>query len=168
MGGLTVKLGWGSTPVLLREVAVVNPEGARPRTGAATLDGEETVLGTALMLPGENGQLAARRVAAALDEIQKRLPAGVELRPLYNRSTLVDNVVRTVRNNLLEGAVLVVAIHLLLLGNWRGALIVVCVIPLAFVAGVARIANARIHRQLDESGSHRFWPVGRRRDCHRG
>ena len=156
MGGLTVKLGWGSTPVLLREVAVVNPEGARPRTGAATLDGEETVLGTALMLPGENGQLAARRVAAALDEIQKRLPAGVELRPLYNRSTLVDNVVRTVRNNLLEGAVLVVAIHLLLLGNWRGALIVVCVIPLAFVAGVAGLQTLGFTGNLMSLGAIDF------------
>ena len=137
MGGLTVKLGWGSVPVLLREVATVNPDGARPRTGAATLDGEEAVLGTALMLPGENGREVARRVDAALTEVQRRLPAGVELRPLYDRSTLVDGVLRTVRANLFEGAFLVVLIHLLMLGNWRGALIVVSVIPIAFAASVA-------------------------------
>ncbi len=147
MGGLTVKLGWGSVPVLLREVAAVNPEGARPRTGAATLDGEEAVLGTALMLPGENGRAVAQRVQTALNRLRKLLPAGVELRPLYDRSTLVDSVLRTVRANLLAGACLVVLMHLLLLGNWRGALIVVSVIPLAFAAGLAGL------RLLDLSGN---------------
>ena len=142
MGGLTVKLGWGAVPVRLREVATVNPEGAKIRTGAATLDGEEAVLGTALMLPGENGRVVAERVGALLPLLQKRLPAGVELRPLYDRSSLVENVLHTVRRNLWEGALLVVTMHLLLLGNWRGALIVVSVIPLAFAAGLAGLSVA--------------------------
>lgn len=156
MDGLTVKLGWGSVPVLLREVATVNPNGARPRTGAATLDGEEAVLGTALMLPGGNGRAVARRVDAALRQLRKRLPAGVELRPLYDRSTLVDNVLRTVRGNLLEGALLVVLMHLLLLGNWRGALIVVSVIPLAFVAGVAGLHALALSGNLMSLGAIDF------------
>lgn len=156
LGGLTVKLGWGAIPVLLREVATVNPDGARPRTGAATLDGEETVLGTALMLPGANGRVVADRVAAALADIQRRLPAGVELRALYDRATLVNKVVRTVRNNLLEGALLVVAIHLLLLGNWRGALIVVSVIPLAFAAGLAGLEALGLSGNLMSLGAIDF------------
>ncbi len=156
LGGLTVKLGWGALPVLLRDVATVNPEGARPRTGAATLDGEEVVLGTALMLPGENGRVVAGRVAAALADIQRRLPAGVELRPLYDRATLVNNVLQTVRNNLLEGALLVVAIHLLLLGNWRGALIVVSVIPLAFVAGLVGLHALGLSGNLMSLGAIDF------------
>ena len=156
MGGLTVKLGWGAVPVLLREVARVNPEGAKVRTGAATLDGEEAVLGTALMLPGENGRVVAGRVGALLADLQRRLPAGVELRPLYDRSTLVDDVLRTVRRNLWEGALLVVTMHLLLLGNWRGALIVVSVIPLAFVAGLAGLSIAGFSGNLMSLGAIDF------------
>ena len=156
LGGLTVKLGWGSVPVRLREVAKVNPEGAKPRTGAATLDGEEAVLGTALMLPGENGRVVARRVGALLADLTRRLPAGVELRPLYDRATLVDGVLGTVRRNLLEGALLVVTMHLLLLGNWRGALIVVSVIPLAFVAGLAGLSLAGFSGNLMSLGAIDF------------
>ena len=156
MGSLTVKLGWGALPVLLNQVARVNPEGAKPRTGAATLNGEEAVLGTALMLPGENGRVVARRVRALLTTVQQRLPAGVELRPLYDRSTLVDGVLTTVRRNLLEGALLVVTMHLLLLGNWRGALIVVSVIPLAFVAGLAGLSLAGFSGNLMSLGAIDF------------
>ena len=156
LGGLTVKLGWGALPVLLGQVAHVNPEGARPRTGAATLDGEEAVLGTALMLPGENGREVARRVGALLADLPRRLPAGVVLRPLYDRSTLVDSVLGTVRRNLLEGALLVVTMHLLLLGNWRGALIVVSVIPLAFVAGLAGLSLAGFSGNLMSLGAIDF------------
>ena len=156
LGGLTVKLGWGAVPVQLREVATVNPEGARVRTGAATLDGEEAVLGTALMLPGENGRVVAGRVGTLLADLQKRLPAGVELRPLYDRSTLVDNVLSTVRRNLWEGALLVVTMHLLLLGNWRGALIVVSLIPLAFVAGLAGLSLAGFSGNLMSLGAIDF------------
>lgn len=156
MGGLTVKLGWGAVPVLLREVARVNPEGARVRTGAATLDGEEAVLGTALMLPGENGRAVAGRIGALLAQLPKRLPPGVELRPLYDRSTLVEGVLQTVRRNLWEGALLVVTMHLLLLGNWRGALIVVSVIPVAFVAGLAGLSIAGFSGNLMSLGAIDF------------
>ena len=140
VAGLTVKTGWGATPVLTREVAEVRLDAA-PRFGAATVDGEEAVLGTALMLPGENGRAVARRFAAAVRAVAPRLPAGIELVPLADRSLLVDDVLRTVRRNLAEGAALVVLVLLVLLGNARAALIVAAVLPLAFLLGLAGLAG---------------------------
>jgi heavy metal efflux system protein len=129
---LPLKFGGAVGPLRVRDVAEVRI-GTRFRTGAATLDGQETVIGTTMMLAGANSREVSGRVKARLAEIQAKLPDGVELRTQYDRSILVGHTVATVERNLLEGAVLVVAVLLLLLGNWRAALIVAGAIPLSFL-----------------------------------
>lgn len=131
LSDLPVKYAGSPHPLLVKDVADV-VIGNAVRTGAATENGRETLLGTALMLVGENSRTVARAVQRQLLKIQSFLPAGVIIRPVYDRSELVDRTVRTVQNNLFEGAVLVVAVLLFLLGNWRAALIVATAIPLAF------------------------------------
>lgn len=103
------------------------------RRGAATMNGEETVLGTVLMLVGENSRVITERVREKIAEIEKTLPSGVHIRTLYDRSVLVDATLGTVEHNLLTGAVLVVVILILLLGHWRAALITAMAIPLALL-----------------------------------
>ncbi len=132
IANLPVKFGAGTQPLLVKDVAEVKL-GTKFRTGAATLDGHETVLGTVMMLAGENSRAVAIRVKARLAEIQTKLPAGVEIQTQYDRSILIDRTIGTVEKNLVEGAVLVVVVLLLLLGNWRAALIVACAIPLSFL-----------------------------------
>src|SRR5690606_6960047 len=105
-------------------------EGSELRTGAATENGREIVLGTVFMLIGENSRAVARRAAERLDEIQASLPEGVRAKAVYDRTRLVDRTIDTVRTNLWEGALLVIAVLFLLLGNLRAALITAAVIPL--------------------------------------
>ncbi|MGE0046506.1 MAG: efflux RND transporter permease subunit, partial [Hyphomonadaceae bacterium] len=107
--------------------------GQELRTGAATQNGQEIVLGTAVMLIGENSRDVAQAVSARLQEIQGTLPEGVVVRAVYDRTELVNRTIETVERNLLEGAVLVVVVLLLLLGNWRAALITAAVIPLSML-----------------------------------
>ena len=128
---LPIKFAGTTHPIRVRDVADV-VLGNAVRTGAATESGRETLLGTALMLVGENSRTVARSVQDRISEIQSYLPSGMMIRPVYDRSELVDRTVRTVQRNLFEGAVLVVAVLLLLLGNWRAALIVAAAIPIAF------------------------------------
>ena len=120
-------------PIRIADVAEV-AVGKELRTGAATRDGIETVLGTAMMLVGENSRTVAEDVAAKLDEVKTTLPPGVVLDAVYTRTSLVDKTIATVQTNLLEGALLVIAVLMLLLGNWRAALITAAVIPLAMLA----------------------------------
>jgi len=108
--------------------------GKELRTGAATYDGAEAVLGTVMMLLGENSRTVATRVHAKMDEIRKTLPRGVELTTVYNRSDLVNATLGTVEHNLIMGAVLVTIILLVLLGNIRAALITAFTIPLSLLA----------------------------------
>lgn len=103
------------------------------RRGAATLNGEETVLGTVLMLVGENSRVVTERVRDKIDEIEKSLPDGVHIKTLYDRSILVDATLGTVEHNLMTGALLVVVVLMLLLGHWRAALITALAIPLALL-----------------------------------
>src|SRR5690606_7412484 len=126
-------------PIRIADVADVS-FGRELRTGTATLNGEETVLGTVFMLLGENSRTVARDVAARLEEINATLPAGVQATALYDRSHLVDSTIRTVRNNLLEGAVLVIVVLFALLGNFRAALITALVIPLSLLFGLTGMA----------------------------
>jgi cobalt-zinc-cadmium resistance protein CzcA len=119
-------------PVRVRDVAEVSL-GRELRTGAATENGREVVLGTVFMLIGENSRAVARAVAARMQEIAPTLPKGVKAVPVYDRTTLVDKAIATVRNNLLEGAALVIAILFLFLGNLRAALITAMVIPLSML-----------------------------------
>lgn len=145
----------GSNPVRIRDVATVT-EGRDLRTGAATRDGEETVLGTAMLLIGENSRTVARRVAARLEDIAKSLPDGVVTRTVYDRTDLVEATIRTVENNLLEGAALVVAVLFLILGNIRAALVVACVIPLSMAMTVTGMVETRVSANLMSLGAIDF------------
>lgn len=145
----------GSNPVRIRDVATVT-EGRDLRTGAATRDGEETVLGTAMLLIGENSRTVARRVAARLGDIAKSLPDGVVTRTVYDRTDLVEATIRTVENNLLEGAALVVAVLFLILGNIRAALVVACVIPLSMAMTITGMVETRVSANLMSLGAIDF------------
>lgn len=119
-------------PIRIRDVATVEI-GRDLRTGAATDDGREVVLGTVFMLIGENSRTVSLAVAKKMKQINQTLPAGVEAITVYDRTILVDKAVYTVKKNLLEGAVLVIAILFLFLGNIRAAIITAMVIPLAML-----------------------------------
>jgi cobalt-zinc-cadmium resistance protein CzcA len=108
--------------------------GKELRTGSATYDGEEVVLGTVMMLLGENSRTVSTRVHTKIDEIRKTLPKDVEITTVYNRSDLVNATLGTVEHNLLMGALLVTIILLILLGNIRAALITAVTIPLSLLA----------------------------------
>lgn len=108
--------------------------GKELRTGSATFDGEEAVLGTVMMLLGENSRTVSTRVHAKIDEIRKNLPEGVELTTVYNRSDLVNATLGTVEHNLIMGALLVTIILLILLGNMRAAIITALTIPFSLLA----------------------------------
>jgi cobalt-zinc-cadmium resistance protein CzcA len=125
------------TPVLVADVAEV-AEGHDLRTGAATENGHEVVLGNVMMLAGENSREVARRVAERMVEVNRSMPPGVEARTVYDRTRLVDATLTTVEHNLLMGAALVIVVLLMFLGNVRAAIITAVVIPLAM--GVAVLA----------------------------
>lgn len=119
-------------PVRIEDIAEVGI-GGELRTGAATEDGAEVVLGTVFMLVGENSRTVARAVGKQLEEINRSLPPGVVAKIVYDRTLLVDKAIDTVKRNLIEGAVLVIAVLFLFLGNLRAALITAMVIPLAML-----------------------------------
>ncbi|MEP7073133.1 MAG: CusA/CzcA family heavy metal efflux RND transporter, partial [Nitrosospira sp.] len=119
-------------PIRVRDVADVII-GKELRTGAATQNGEEVVLGTALMLIGENSRTVSHAAAKKLAEINRNLPEGVVAAPVYDRTNLVDKTIRTVATNLFEGAALVIVVLFLFLGNLRAALITAFVIPLSML-----------------------------------
>ncbi len=152
--GIVVGGGEG-VPVRIRDVADV-ALGKELRTGAATLNGRETVVGTALMLMGENSRAVADRVDAAMKEINQSLPPGVTARVLYNRSSLVDATIDTVKKNLLEGALLVAAILFVLLGNWRAALITTLVIPLSMLFTLTGMVTNKVSASLMSLGALDF------------
>ncbi len=143
IANILVKTGKGGVPVYVQDVAEV-VTGAAVRQGATTADGKgEIVAGIAIMLKGENSRDVVNRVKDRVEQIKKTLPAGVELIPFYDRTDLVDRAIHTVEKNLVEGAALVIVILMLLLGNWRGALLVATIIPLSmlFAAILMRIFN---------------------------
>jgi cobalt-zinc-cadmium resistance protein CzcA len=142
-------------PITLDDVARVEL-GSELRTGAATQNGEEVVLGTAFMLMGENSRHVARATAARLEQIKPSLPAGVQLNPLYDRTALVDKTIATVRTNLAEGACLVIVVLLLLLGNWRAALVTAAVIPLAMLMTITGMVESRVSGNLMSLGALDF------------
>lgn len=120
-------------PVRVRDVATVEI-GREIRRGATTADGEgEAILGLGFMLVGENSHQVTTALAQRLEDIKKRLPADISLEPVYARTELVDLVLKTVRNNLFEGALLVIAVLFLFLGNLRAGLIVAAAIPLSML-----------------------------------
>ncbi|MDP2129177.1 MAG: CusA/CzcA family heavy metal efflux RND transporter [Pseudohongiella sp.] len=142
-------------PVKVTDVATV-AIGKELRTGAATRDGVETVLGTAMMLVGENSRSVAQAIAARLEEIRPTLPEGVRLETVYDRTTLVDKAIATVEKNLLEGALLVIVVLFLLLGNLRAALITAAVIPLAMLATITGMVRTGVSANLMSLGALDF------------
>ncbi|MEQ8953340.1 MAG: efflux RND transporter permease subunit, partial [Gammaproteobacteria bacterium] len=124
----------------LADVAI----GKELRTGAATRDGVETVMGTAMMLVGENSREVAQAVADKLDAIQPSLPDGIKVEAVYDRTALVDKAIATVEKNLLEGALLVIVVLFLLLGNLRAALITAAVIPLSMLATITGMVQSGV------------------------
>lgn len=142
-------------PVRIRDVAQVK-EGKELRTGAATLDGRETVLGTAMLLIGENSRTVAQRVAAKLGDIAKSLPEGVIARTVYDRTHLVEATVKTVEKNLVEGALLVIVVLFLILGNIRAAIVTACVIPLAMLFTITGMVEAKVSANLMSLGAIDF------------
>jgi cobalt-zinc-cadmium resistance protein CzcA len=139
----------------VRDVAEV-AEGRELRTGAATDNGQEAVLGTVFMLIGENSRAVAQRVAARLAQINANLPAGVSARTVYDRTQLVDRAIATVQKNLVEGALLVIAVLFALLGNLRAALITAAVIPLTMLMTISGMVGNGISGNLMSLGALDF------------
>lgn len=142
-------------PVTVRDVAEV-AFGKELRTGAATRDGEETVMGTAFMLIGENSRIVSKAVAAKLSEINKTLPAGITADPVYDRTVLVDKTIRTVQTNLIEGALLVMAVLLVMLGNVRAAVLTAMVIPLSMLLLMTGMVESKVSANLMSLGALDF------------
>ena len=142
-------------PIRIRDVATVS-DGQELRTGAATQNGEEVVLGTVFMLIGENSRAVARAAAARVAEIQKSLPKGVLIQAVYDRTSLVDRTIATVRTSLIEGALLVIAVLFLLLGNMRAALITAAVIPLSMLMTVTGMVRGGVSGNLMSLGALDF------------
>jgi cobalt-zinc-cadmium resistance protein CzcA len=126
------------------------------RTGAATMDGEEVVLGTVFMLVGENSRVVSKAAAAKIAEINRTLPPGLELESVYDRTSLVEKTIRTVAKNLIEGAALVIAVLLLFLGNVRAALVTAAVIPLAMLFTATGMVRSGISANLMSLGALDF------------
>ena len=131
-------------------------EGSELRTGAATENGREVVLGTVFMLVGENSRAVAERADTRLKAVNAGLPEGVVARAVYNRMDLVDRTIATVQTNLVEGALLVIAVLFLLLGNIRAALITAAVIPLAMLMTITGMVQNRISGNLMSLGALDF------------
>ncbi len=142
-------------PITVADVADVG-FGKELRTGAATLDGEETVLGTAVMLLGGNSRTVSQAVSAKLVEINKTLPQGVIAEPVYNRTVLVDKTIATVQANLAEGALLVVVVLLVMLGNVRAALLTAMVIPLSMLMLMTGMVQTKVSANLMSLGALDF------------
>ncbi len=142
-------------PVTIQDVADIQL-GSELRNGAATQNGKEVVLGTVFMLIGENSRQVAQAAADKLEKIKTSLPEGVELTPLYNRTELVDKTIATVTKNLAEGALLVIVVLFLLLGNWRAALITAAVIPLAMLITITGMVESRVSGNLMSLGALDF------------
>ena len=126
------------------------------RTGGATYNGKETVLGVAMMAMGGNSRTVSKAVDAKLQDIQNSLPKGVVIETVYDRTTLVEKAIKTVQKNLVEGAILVIIILFLFLGNIRAALITACVIPLSMLFTLTGMAQKNISANLMSLGALDF------------
>ena len=144
-----------NVPITIGDIAEVSI-GKELRTGAATRDDSETVIGTALMLIGENSRTVSLRVAERLAEINKTLPAGVKAEPVYDRTVLVNKTIATVQKNLFEGAVLVIVVLFAFLGNLRAALLTALVIPLSLFATFTGMVENKVSGNLMSLGALDF------------
>jgi cobalt-zinc-cadmium resistance protein CzcA len=154
LGNIVVKELDG-VPLRVRDVASVEI-GRELRTGAATQNGREVVMSTVFMLIGENSREVARRVAERLEEIKASLPEGVTATAVYDRTRLVEKTLATVEKNLVEGALLVIVVLFLLLGNVRAALLTAAVIPLAMLMTVTGMVQSGVTANLMSLGALDF------------
>jgi len=145
----------GKRPIRVRDLAQV-VQGRELRTGAATENGREVVLGTVFMLIGENSRAVSLAVDQKMEEINRSLPEGVHAVTVYDRTTLVDKAINTVKKNLLEGAVLVIVILFLFLGNIRAAIITAMVIPLSMLFTFTGMVTYKISANLLSLGALDF------------
>ncbi|WFS08080.1 CusA/CzcA family heavy metal efflux RND transporter [Methylobacterium sp. 391_Methyba4] len=145
----------GGVPVRIKDIAEVRI-GRDLRTGSGSEDGQEVVVGTALMLIGENSRTVAAAVDARMEQIRKSLPPGVEVQTVLDRTRLVEATVKTVVKNLSEGAALVIVILFLLLGNIRAAIITALVIPVAMLMTMTGMVEAKISANLMSLGALDF------------
>ncbi len=142
-------------PIRIKDVATVSL-GKELRTGAATQNGREVVMSTVFMLTGENSRTVANNVAIKLEEIKTSLPDGITANAVYNRTSLVDKTLVTVQKNLLEGALLVIVVLFLLLGNIRAALLTAAVIPIAMLMTITGMVQTKVSANLMSLGALDF------------
>jgi cobalt-zinc-cadmium resistance protein CzcA len=152
--GLVVATREGK-PVFIRDIAEVGV-GQELRTGAATENGKEVVLGTVFMLMGENSRTVSQRVAQRMPYINRSLPPGMHAKTMYDRTTLVDKTIDTVKTNLFEGAALVIVVLFLFLGNFRAALITALVIPLSMLFTISGMVATQVSANLMSLGALDF------------
>src|ERR1044072_9232489 len=156
IANIVVKTGKEGIPIFVRDLGEV-VTGATVRQGAVTADGEgEIVAGTAMMLKGQNTRTVVDSIKERVAKVQKTLPKGVDLVPFYDRTELVDRTIHTVAKNLIEGAILVIIVLILLLGNWRGALLVATVIPLSMLFAAICMVIFKVSGNLMSLGSLDF------------
>ncbi|HEY3761515.1 MAG TPA: CusA/CzcA family heavy metal efflux RND transporter [Verrucomicrobiae bacterium] len=158
LANVCIKLPWTMRGMPLSDVSHIGI-GSGIRLGAATFNGQEAVLGTAMMLSGENAHAVAQSFGSAIAEAQRRLPPDMQLVPLYDRSELVDNVIKTVGHNLVIASGLVLAVVLVFLCNWRAALIVIGVLTMSFALGISGMATFGIAGSLLTLGAIDFGVV---------
>lgn len=145
----------GGAPVRVIDVATIS-SGREVRTGAASVNGHGAVVGTALMLAGGNSRTVAADSAEKLEEIGSALPPGIVVTPVLDRSVLVDATISTVAKNLAEGALLVIVVLFLLLGNFRAAIITALVIPLSMLLAAIGMAEGGVSGNLMSLGALDF------------
>lgn len=154
LAALTIKRVNGAA-VRVRDVAEL-AIGSSLRTGAATQDGHEVVLGTVMMRVGENSREVAQAVVRKIEDIRPSLPPGIEINVAYDRTALVNKTLATVRTNLVEGALLVIVVLFLMLGNLRAALITALVIPLSMLLTVTGMVRSGTSANLMSLGALDF------------
>ncbi len=145
-------------PIYIRDIAVPGGVaiGRELRTGSASENGEEVVVGTAIMLIGANSRTVAAAVDAKMAEVSRSLPPGIVVQPVLNRTKLVDATIHTVQKNLIEGAILVIVVLLLLLGNFRAAIICALAIPLSMLMAATGMVQNEVSGNLMSLGAIDF------------
>jgi cobalt-zinc-cadmium resistance protein CzcA len=154
LGEIVVKQEQG-VPIRVKDVSEISL-GEELRSGAATQNGREVVMSTVFMLIGENSRRVANGVAEKLDEIQSSLPPGITATAVYDRTGLVDKTLKTVRTNLIEGALLVIVVLLLFLGNVRAALLTAAVIPITMLLTITGMVQSKVSANLMSLGALDF------------
>src|SRR5258706_1412263 len=156
IGNVMLRTRSGGAPLYVRDIAKV-VEAPMPRLGGVTRDERgEAVVGVVLMGLGQNTRIVAQRVQSTIQDIQHSLPPGVEIAPYYNRADLIDRVLHTVAHNLAEGAILVMVVLFLLLGNARAGLIVALAIPFSMLAALTAMYYAGMSGNLMSLGAIDF------------